>query len=201
MVRARQFGAIAGAMMLACARAEPPPDPPAEVLEELLQGPPMVSDTVLTMRHVRFEEGAMELDIVDAPHDTVAWDVGGVLLQTVPLGETGGLRITVRAGEGESLASFRRDYEGGSIAPLPATRTCGTRARRLIVREPEQFIECIEYADGRPSEPGYIYAETTIAHSFPHGPLRVVATWGIPTDLRNQYRDQERHFFASLHCP
>lgn len=152
------------------------------------------------MKRVRFDAAGLALDLLEAPHSSTAWDVGGALSQTVWLTDQDVVRIVVRAGEGESLASLRRDHPDDTAHPLAATRTCGVRARRLRIDEPEEFIECIEYADGRPSSPGYFPATTTIGQSFSHGDVQVLATWDISTQLRERYRAQERRFFASLAC-
>ncbi|MCA9691853.1 MAG: hypothetical protein R3A51_20015 [Nannocystaceae bacterium] len=194
------FGLLA--LALACANAErsqsgdddplPPPTPRVEA--------PPGPTAALTLRAVSFAEGAMQLELVDAPHDTHAWDQGGVLSQTVALGDADVLRILVRAGEGESLASLRREHPRAAEADLKPGRVCDGVARRLELREPEEIIECIEYADGRPSAPGYTPPMTIVAQEFRSGPLDVVATWELPTALRERYRDEEARFFASFRC-
>lgn len=178
---------------LGCARAEPPA-PKSDV--------PAVSDIdapALAMHRVEHAEGGMHLHLVDVPHQIHAWDVGGVIIQHVPLGEHA-LRIVVRAGEGESLASFRRDHPRGKYSRVRETSVCGGRASRLELQIPEELIECIEYADGRPSSPGWIPATTIVAVQFQSGDLDVVATWEISTELRDRYRAQEEQFFASFQC-
>ena len=202
---------IVAALASACARAEPPPPPPVDV------GDPPGSGAVvepadessptakLQLRRVHFEEGTMAVDLVhDVPHSTHAWEVGGVLSQTVALSESRDdvLRILVRAGDGESLDGFRRDHDGPdyAYAPVVHDEICGRPARRVEVSRPELFIDCIEYADGRPSEPGYDPAITIVAQAFEYGDLGVVATWELPTALRERYQVEEERFFASFRC-
>jgi hypothetical protein len=193
-------------LLLSCARTEPatgpaePPAPSDDPLESSPSTPEPGQTATLTMHHVVFAEAAMGLEVIDAPHDTHAWDVGGVWMQTVQLSPEYVLRIVVRAGEGESLASLRRDYPDARPSRVTHPRVCGARASRIELSEPERFIECIEYADGTPSSPGYFPATTTVGVTFRDGDRDVLATWQIPTALRARYRAQEDRFFASLSC-
>ncbi len=194
LVTRSALGVVWTLALAACAKAEAPPPAPVDPAAAL--GP----TATLAMQRVRLEPAGLALDIVEGPHSVTAWDVGGVLIQTVPLSDDDVLRIVVRAGEEESLAELRRDHPDAHPRPRAAARVCGRPARRLDLLEDEVFIECIEYADGRPSEPGYIPATTVTAQSFAHGRLRVVAVWDIPTALRDRYRAQERRFFDSFAC-
>jgi hypothetical protein len=154
----------------------------------------------LTMKDVRFDEGDMQLSIIDAAHTTHAWDRGGVLTQTVPLVEDRALRIVVRAGVGESLDGFRRDHDEAELTDGESGTICDQPATRLVAHEPEQHITCVIYADGRPNSPAYIPAETSVVAAFQRGGLGVTAEWEIPTDMRAQYLTLEKRFFASLRC-
>ncbi len=172
---------------------EPEPEPEPERESE----PEHVS---LTLVSVEFVEGKMHLDILDAPHNTHAWERGGVLMQSWRLPDDTTLRVVVRVGEGESLdqvEDFRPRMKFGAQDPLTV---CGQAARRIEGRSPAEEIECIKFADGRPNAPGSIPALTTVMVAFRHGELGGTAEWTIPSAHREAYRSLEERFFASLQC-
>jgi hypothetical protein len=185
-------------LTVACASAEPSTLPPPVRAPD----PHTVTGPPLPFKHVRFAEGSMEIDLLDVPHHMHAWDVGGVLSQTVTLGDDDTLRILVRAAEGESLDGFRRDHDrdGAKFSRVNYEPICGRRGQRLEIHTPEVFIECIIYTDGH-SAPGYIPATTAVAYAFEHGDLDVVVSWEIPTAKRETYREDEQRFFGALRCP
>lgn len=154
----------------------------------------------LTWRRARFTEGQMELSLLEGPASTHPWDRGGVVGQSLRLGDNETLDLLVRAGDGETLASLVREHRDAEVSDVDSIEICGRPAERIEVHTPEQFIECIEYADERPSSPGYIAAETTVAVHFVHRGLDVIASWRVPTALRDDYRADEARFFAGLHC-
>lgn len=154
----------------------------------------------LRMKRLRFPEGALRFEVVDHDHEVHPWDEGGVFWQWLPLGGDHALRIVVRVGRNESLDGFRRDHGHAKLSAEEPMTVCGRPARRLVASHPEEHITCIEYADGRPSSPGYHPAETTVVVAFEHRDLGVTATWRVPTDMRRQYRALEDRFFASITC-
>ncbi|MEZ4381871.1 MAG: hypothetical protein R3A79_11000 [Nannocystaceae bacterium] len=185
------------------------PDPTPTIPE--VDAPPAPPDVEppptdpLAWHRVRFAEAGLDLDVVDRPHSTRAWDAGGgVLSQRIRLkDQTEPLSLLLRAGAGVSLEEVRRDHKGAGVTASRLARgeTCGRPSEHLELYVPELVIECIEYADGRPSAPGYVPPLTVVAEAFRYGDLDVVVRWTIPTALRERYRADERRFFASLTCP
>ncbi|MCA9660729.1 MAG: hypothetical protein KC486_20475 [Myxococcales bacterium] len=218
MVRVRAWPLAASLLVAhACAASgdstgrAPRSDPAADFDLEEVDAPPVVSDVDapptadLTWHRIRFAEAGIDLDVVDLPHSTHAWEEGGgVLSQRIYLDDQPEpIALLIRAGEGVSLDEFRRDHsaKGVKTSRVRHGTTCGQPSRHLELYAPEVIIECIEFADGRPSEPGYIPPMTFVAEAFRYGDLDVVVRWEIPTALRERYRDDERRFFASLTCP
>ncbi len=190
----------------ACTRAEPPreaqsspPDGDTDVFEVAVPRDP----PALELRPMEFSEGGLALHLVDAAHSTHAWDVGGALTQTIPLGPDHTLAIVVRVGEGEGLAAFRRDRkerEGIVFRRRSSAKVCGAGSSKLEASEPSRFYECVEFVDA-PSAPMSVPAETTVALQFRVGELDAIATWSVPTDLRDRYLALETKFFESIRCP
>ncbi len=196
---ARRWRVLSLALLLGCGASNEPPKDVAP-LDHPSDPSPTISQ--IDWKPIRFEEGRMSLDVIAAPYGTHKWDRGGVVSQTVRLDEDSRLSILLRAGEGEGLASFRRDHRGkdNKFSAVTEDRVCGRTSKRLELSEPEQHIECIMFADGRPNSPGYISASTTVVHHFQHAGLDVVASWEIVTKLRERHRADEQRFFASLRC-
>lgn len=174
------------------AEPEPEPEPPVE---------PATEGPKLRLKTLHFEEGALDLNILDQPYSTHAWDEGGVLSQRVELEPDYVLHVVVRIGEGETLAmepEYRPSvtFEAMGDAPL-----CGRTAQRLEGHSPARTIECIEFADGSPSRPGFDPAQDVVLVGFEHQGLGATAEWSVPTSYRALYRPLEEAFFASLGCP
>ncbi len=88
-----------------------------------------------------------------------------------------------------------------TFGPFTDTTLCRRAARRLEGHSPDRDIDCIEFADGTPSRPGFDPAQTTILLEFQHDGLGGTAEWSVPTRYRGLYRELEDEFFASLGCP
>jgi hypothetical protein len=162
---------------------------------------PVMEGPKLALVPLRFEEAAMNLKILDQPHDTHAWERGGVLSQTVVLDADAVLRVVVRVGEGEGLAHELEMRPRVEFDPPRQIRLCDRPAQLVVGHSPEQHIECIEFADGTPSRPGFIPAQTDVLVGFEHEGLGATAEWSVPTSYRELYRPLEEEFVTSLACP
>lgn len=142
----------------------------------------------------------MDLSILDQPHNTHAWERGGVISQTVLLEPDYGLHVVVRVGEGEDLSHVPEFRPSVEFDAPTKTRVCGQEAQRLEGHSPARRIECIEFADGRPSRPGFDAAQDYVLVGFEYAGLGATAEWSVPTRYRELYRPLEQAFFASLGC-
>lgn len=198
-------GALAGA--LGCT-APPAPEPTQTPVDPSSTDEVAAADPVetasegpeLAMKTVHFAEADLDLRLLDLPHGTHAWDEGGVISQYVRLEEDHQLRIVVRVGEGEDLSHVKEFRPSDTFGPFTDATLCGRPARRLEGHSPSRDIDCIEFADGTPSRPGFDPAQTTILLEFEHDGMGATAEWSVPTRYRELYRELEDEFFSHLGC-
>jgi hypothetical protein len=176
-------------------------------LASLLLASNSVPTNSISWKRVPFEPGHLALAMADvgdeAAPEVKAWPQGGVIMQTVSLGDDHQpLRLLIRAAPDETLEGFRRDHSMAKFSKLESIRICGKPAKRLIASEAEQHITCVMVPadDPRGNHPAFVPAMTTVAVSFQHRGQTVVASWSIETALRDVHHADEAHFFDTIEC-
>ncbi len=93
---------LAGAIGCTAPPAPEPTESPVDpgLADEVAAADPVEAATdgpELAMKTVHFAEANLDLRLLDLPHDTHAWDKGGVISQYVRLEDDHQLRVVVRA--------------------------------------------------------------------------------------------------------
>ena len=129
----------------------------------------------------------LELDVLEGP--PLVDEPGQLVQAAAPL------VLGVRYGEAATIEGWRGLFAQWPPAAFGPVTAVGA-ARRLEARVEAAWAEGV--FEGCRHERFEEPARTVVALAFEDRPVPVLAYWSVPTDLRGDHADDERHFFAAL---
>ena len=140
----------------------------------------------------------VHLDVLDEPNTGIDPESGTTML----VSSFSPVRVGLWHGTGDTLAEWRTGVgknTGIEFGSETKKTICGRPARKLQATTPDG--PPIYVLGSNTEEAQASPAETYVAVAFEHAGESIVAFYVVATAKRDEYADDEKHFFASIICP
>ena len=99
-------------------------------------------------------------------------------------------------GKGLSLAAWEAQHGSPGNLVSGSTKICDTSVVTAVASQPAQIVEVFDPSNHHEG----IAATTTVTVAFTRAGVGVIAQWTVDDAQREQLRESEERFFASIHC-